>query len=387
MAFEFIQQALTERKQNGLYRQHHVVIENHDAMLNVDGKPYLNFASNDYLGLSQHPAVLQTWVEGLAKYGAGSGASPLVTGFSLAHQQLTDSIAALVGRDNVLLFSSGFAANQAICQALFNKGGELYADKLSHASLIDGGLHSKAAMKRFKHNDLNHLQQLLCKGDASINERLIVSEGIFSMDGDCGDVTALAGIAEQHNCWLMIDDAHGFGVFGEQRQGVAASKANQQQCQVLMATLGKACGIGGAFVAGSEELIEFLQNYARHYIYSTAMPPAQAHAAIAAIELIKQGVGHAALHTNIQYFKQRISSEGFDLLDSNSAIQPLVIGKPKTVMAMAGKLKQLGVWVGAMRYPTVPKQTDRLRVTLSAAHQSTDIDALVDALCVARESL
>ncbi len=386
MAFDFIQPALSERKRQSLYRQHHAVVESHDGMINVDGKAYLNFASNDYLGLSQHPQVLQAWVEGLAKYGAGSGASPLVTGYTAAHQSLSDTLAELVERQQVLLFSSGFAANHALCQALFENGGEIYADKLSHASIIEGGLHSNATMKRFKHNDSAHLHQLLVKRERSVNARLIVTEGVFSMDGDRGHVSALASIAEQHDSWLMVDDAHGFGVFGQHGQGIAASNANQTQCQVLMATLGKACGIGGAFIAGSADLIAYLQNFARHYIYSTAMPPAQAYAAITAIELIKQGETRKTLHANIAHFHQRMQAEGFALEDSDSAIQPLIVGSPEATLKMADKLKQLGIWVGAMRYPTVPKHTDRLRITLNALHQTSDIDALVDALSLAREA-
>ena len=388
MAFEFIAGDLEARDHQHLLRKPVVVKESHDGMIEVDGKPYINFSSNDYLGLKQDPTVLQAWLEGLAIYGGGSGASPLVTGHTVAHQRLCEDLAQHVNRDAVMLFSSGFAANQAICQALFKQPGQLVADKLSHASLIEGGLSTPAQFKRFAHNDLAHLQSLLTPAkaeDTANGNRLIATEGVFSMDGDTAPVKEIAKLAASNNAWLMVDDAHGFGVFGDQGQGVAASQTDQAQCQVLMATLGKACGTGGAFVAGSRDLIDYLTNFAKHYIYSTAMPPAQAHASSAAVEMIKIGESREKLHENIQYFREAMTDKGFKLLVSDSAIQPIILGDPKVTLDYSQQLKLLGMWVSAIRSPTVPKGTDRLRITLSSLHQREDIDALLDALQIARE--
>ncbi|WP_100641913.1 aminotransferase class I/II-fold pyridoxal phosphate-dependent enzyme [Alteromonas facilis] len=389
MAFSFIQSDVAQRQSQALLRKHHVIDQEHEALISVDGKAYINFASNDYLGLRQHPEVLQAWVEGLELYGGGSGASPLVTGYYRAHQQLSETLAEMLGRDEVLLFTSGYAANQAICQALFKHGGVLLADKLSHASLIEAGRNITGEFKRFRHNDMHHLTTLLSGSDAvaaDSQNRLIASEGIFSMDGDSADVLALKAMAKENNAWFMIDDAHGFGVIGAKGEGIAASQAEQRECQIVMATLGKACGTGGAFVAGSHDLIAYLTNFARHYIYSTAMSPAQAHATLKALQLVKAGEQRARLHENIGYFRQRMHDADLILSDSVSAIQPVKLGSPERTLAAASRLKELGIWVGAMRYPTVPKGSDRLRITLSSQHHKRDLDVLVDALSIIQES-
>lgn len=385
MAFDFIADEVEKRRQQHLLRTPIIIEEDHQGMIRVAGDAYINFSSNDYLGLRQNPTVLQAWLEGLALYGGGSGASPLVTGFTTAHQTLCDDLAALLNRDAVILFSSGFAANQAICQALFKQPGRLFADKLSHASLIEGGFTSPAEFKRFAHNDVAHLEALL-RSAAGAND-LIATEGVFSMDGDCAPIIELARVAKHTNAWLMIDDAHGFGVLGDHGEGAAASQTSQSECQIIMGTLGKACGTGGAFVAGSKVFIEYMTNFAKHFIYSTSMPPAQAHASSTALALLKSGEERARLHDNIDYFRGRMRSEGFELMDSNSAIQPIILGDPKLALAYAQQLKSLGLWISAIRYPTVPKNTDRLRITINSQHQAADIDALVDALSIVRERL
>ncbi|MBT0587629.1 aminotransferase class I/II-fold pyridoxal phosphate-dependent enzyme [Alteromonas oceanisediminis] len=392
MAFAFIQTELDARAAEQLRRQHVVIEEDAHGMIKVDGAAYINFSSNDYLGLRQHPRVLQRWAEGLAQYGGGSGASPLVTGYTRAHQQLCDNLADLLNREAVLLFSSGFAANHAICQALLKPDSIVYADKLSHASLIEGARNSQGTLKRFHHNDLSHLHRLLNADKKALEkDRLIATEGVFSMDGDQAPVTALVDTVRSHTTtssapWLMIDDAHGFGVVGEHGAGVAAS-ATQNECQIIMATLGKACGTGGAFVAGSPALIDYLTQFAKHYIYSTAMPPAQALASSMALKLIQRGEQREVLHTNIAHFTRGMQASGFAISGSDSAIQPVIIGEAHKTLAYAERLKALGIWVTPIRYPTVPKGTARLRITLSAQHQSQDIDALVDALCIVRDAM
>ena len=382
MAFDFIPRALTERREQSLFRQRQPIEVSTGTLIKVGGQHYINFASNDYLGMRQSMAVMQAWVDGISEFGGGSGASPLVTGYTNAHQALETYLAEALGREQVLLFNSGFAANQAICQALFKDSnvpvGSIVADKLIHASLIDGALASQASLLRFRHNDLSHLQQQL---DKTSGDTLVVTEGIFSMDGDQSPLHPMLPIVEAHQAWLMLDDAHGFGVLGNTGMGCAEEFVlSQQQLPVLMATFGKAIGTAGAFVAGSREFIDYLSNFARHYIYSTAMPPAQAVATLASLKAIRPGVQRAQLQENIQQFKGLARAAGITLMLSDSPIQGVIVGDPQTALGASERLKSLGIWVAAIRYPTVPKGTDRLRLTITASHQNEDIIALVDAL-------
>ena len=379
MAFDWLDTALAQRYQDGYLRTRHCQQYEKDAVVNINGEHFLNFASNDYLGMRQHQGVLQAWVEGLAHFGGGSGASPLVTGYSQAHLALEAYLADKLQREAVLLFNSGFAANQAICQALFADGGHIVADKLMHASFIDGAMSSNATLSRFKHNDVSHAETLLSKSE--VTDKLLVSEGVFSMDGDSAPVSELTSLATAHNAWLMLDDAHAFGVTGEHGLGSAdAYGLSQASLAVLMATFGKAIGTGGAFIAGSQLLIDYLINHARHYIYSTAMPPAQAVATLQSLTYCEEGEARAALHDNIAYFRDIAAQNGIDVMSSQSAIQPVLIGDPQRAVAISEAMRSRGIWVTAMRHPTVPKGTDRLRITLSALHQKKDIDVMCDAL-------
>jgi 8-amino-7-oxononanoate synthase len=373
---------LAERKAQGYFRQRTCIEYEQDGIIAVNGKHYLNFASNDYLGLRQHEGVMQAWVEGMAQYGAGSGASPLVTGYSYAHKALEDSLADKLNREAVLLFNSGFAANQALCQALSQPDLGLYVDRLMHASFIDAARLSPAKMRRFRHNDMQHLAHLLHKDKPASG--LLVSEGVFSMDGDSADIAGLVQQADTYSLSLLLDEAHSFGVMGNSGMGMTEqAKLSQQQCPIVMGTFGKAIGTAGAFVAGSQILIDYLVNFARHYVYSTAFPPAQAVATLVALELVNKGEQRARLHGNIGLFKQLAKAAELPILDSQSAIQPLVLGDPNRVLAASNKLASLGLWVPAIRYPTVPKHSDRLRITLSAKHSEQDITVLVDGLCLA----
>lgn len=383
MAFAFIQQALTERKAQDLYRQRFVVESGAGALIEVAGKPYLNFSSNDYLGLKTAEPVLQGWIDGISQYGSGSGASPLVTGYTQAHAELEAYLAKALGRDKVLLFNAGFAANMALCQTLAPKGVTLLADRLSHASLIDGATACEGQLKRFKHNDLNHLYTLLEQTDG---DTLIATEGVFSMDGDQAPLAQMAALAEQHQAWLMLDDAHGFGVLGKSGMGsIETFGLSQSQLPVLMGTFGKAVGTAGAFVAGSAELIDYLINCARHYVYSTAFPPAQATATLASIKLLQSGQLQAKLQANIALFTQLAAAQQLPISLSKTAIQPLIIGDSQTALKASEYLKQLGLWVSAIRYPTVPKGSARLRICLSASLTEQDIQALVDGLVLAAD--
>ena len=374
--------ARMQRLQSGYWRERTCVLAQQDGIIRVGDQHYLNFSSNDYLGLSGHPAVLQAWTEGLARFGAGSGASPLVTGYSLAHATLEAQLAEWLGRESVLLFNSGFAANQAVCQALCGSETQLIADKLMHASFIDGAQASEGRLRRFRHNDTVHLAQLLAGTDSS--ECIVATEGVFSMDGDTPPIDHIVRLASSRGAWCMLDDAHGFGVLGEQGRGcVEQFTLSQEHLPIYMATLGKAVGTAGAFVAGSAALIEHLVNFARHYVYSTAMPPAQAWATLSALRVMQQEKPQQQLRQNILLWRQLAAQEGLALLDTSSAIQPIIVGCPRRAAALSDGLAKRGIWVKAIRYPTVPKGSDRLRFTLSAAHQPQDIAAAIDALVLA----
>lgn len=394
MAFDWLETQLSERAEQGYLRQRKCQQYEKDNIICINDAHYLNFSSNDYLGMRHHEGVLQAWVEGLAQFGAGSGASPLVTGHTQAHLALEAYLADALDREAVLLFNSGFSANQAICQALFAQGGDILADRLMHASFLDGASSSKAQLRRFKHNDINHLASLFEK--VKSQDCLVATEGVFSMDGDSAPVREIADITSANKSWLMLDDAHGFGVLGEHGLGTAElHNLSQSDVPILMGTFGKAIGTGGAFIAGSQTLIDYLVNYARHYIYSTAMPPSQAVATLFSIShIVNNDDGRAKLHENIADFRNRFSAligqasdSDLYLADSHSAIQPVIVGTPEKALALSEALAQRGIWVPAIRYPTVPKGEDRLRITLSATHTSKDIEILVDAIGLSLEEV
>jgi 8-amino-7-oxononanoate synthase len=380
MAFVFMQRELAARKEQSLLRQRQCIDSAAGALIEVAGQHFINFSSNDYLGMRRSAEVAQAWVDGISEYGGGSGASPLVTGYTKAHRELEDYLAAGLGRDKVLLFNSGFAANQAICQALLQVDSELIADKLIHASLIDGAQSCDGKLVRYRHNDVEHLEQVLAKS-SQVTDKLVATEGIFSMDGDRAPLEAMLPIVTKHQAWLMLDDAHGMGVLGAHGLGTAeALSLSQQQLPILMGTFGKAIGTAGAFVAGSAELIDYLINFSRHYIYSTAMPAAQAHATTASLITLQKPQRRELLLQRITQFKQLAQRAGITLLPSDSAIQAVLVGSAEQALKISDKLKSLGIWATAIRYPTVPKGTDRLRLTLSSLHQEQDIQALIDAL-------
>ncbi|WP_413698678.1 8-amino-7-oxononanoate synthase [Psychromonas sp. KJ10-10] len=266
----------SERKEAGLYRQSQIIQSKQGRYIDIAGKRYLNFSSNDYLGLASDPALITAWQEGAYKYGVGSGGSYLVTGYNQAHHELCEQLKAWLGVDAVALFSSGYSANQAIIKLLLDKNALLLQDKLNHASLMEAGSLSPCKMLRFKHNDIGHLSSLLDKHQNP--NTLAISEGVFSMDGDKAPISQLLKQTKQHNSWLMIDDAHGLGVLGKNGQGsIVESGAKNNAPQILMATFGKALGVSGAFVAGSQDFIDYLNNFSKPYIYTTGLPPAMAH--------------------------------------------------------------------------------------------------------------
>ena len=397
MAFDFIASAIDKRRSEGLFRTRHTVDSATGPIIEIGGQHYINFSSNDYLAMRRSSVVAQAWVDGISEYGGGSGASPLVTGYTNAHQALEEYLASELMRDKVLLFNSGFAANQAVCQALFgqavfgqavfsqrdsNNKDMIIADKLMHASFIEGAQATNAKLTRFKHNDIAHLKILLNSAHVQhCQNTLVATEGVFSMDGDVAPLPDIVAMSKQADAWLMVDDAHGFGTLGKHGMGVIEThNLSQQQVPILMATFGKAIGTAGAFVAGSHDLIDYLINFAKHYIYSTAMPAAQAYATLISLQAKQSAERRTILAERIEQFKFLAHKAGLTLMPSNTAIQPLLIGDAQKALVASEKLKALGLWVTAIRYPTVPKHTDRLRITLTAGHETRDIEALVDAL-------
>lgn len=340
----------------------------------------IDFASNDYLGLASDPRVIEAQHQGARLHGAGSGASHLVTGHSRAHHELEEALAQHTGRQRALLFSTGYMANLGVLQALCDTDTQLFQDRLNHASLLDGAKLSGARSRRYHHADGEDLRRLLARADAS-QRRLIVSDGVFSMDGDVAPLDDLTTIAAQHQAWLMIDDAHGLGVLGNDGDGCVGRHYSSDQVQVLVGTLGKALGTAGAFVAGDTALIEHLIQFARPYIYTTALPPGVASASLASLQIcVSEPERRHHLQALIVRFRAEAASIGLPLMDSTSPIQPLLLGNESRVMRWSRQLGERGFRVGAIRPPTVARGQARLRITLSARHDFDDVHRLLEAL-------
>jgi len=377
-----LQAKLDQRHQQFLYRHRTHVASGCDAVLQVDGKSLINFCSNDYLGLAGHPDIAAALKAGVDQYGTGSGASHLISGHSTAHQHLEEQLAAFTGRPRALLFSTGYMANLGVINALVNRHDLVLEDQLNHASLLDGGHLSRADYKRYKHNNMQQLDYLLEQSTAS--RKLIVTDGVFSMDGDLAPLPEMSAVAAQHSGWLVVDDAHGVGVLGATGAGIVEQQGlTVEQVPILMGTLGKSFGTFGAFVAGSEALIETLIQFARTYIYTTALPPAIAAASSASLQLVRREHWRREhLQQLIQRFRHGAQQLGLQLMDSQTPIQPLLINNDQLVMEVNQQLRSRGFMVGAIRPPTVPAGSGRLRITLSASHSNQQIDQLLDALQV-----
>ncbi|RIZ67174.1 MAG: 8-amino-7-oxononanoate synthase [Methylococcales bacterium] len=363
----------------GLYRSRRVINSPQGIYLQVDGRAVLNFCSNDYLGLANHPDVLSAFKNAVDQYGVGSGSAHLICGHSAAHHALEEELAEFTGRDRALLFSTGYMANLGVMSALLGRGDAVFEDKLNHASLLDGGLMSGAVFKRYRHGDVEHLNSHLKKASG---HKLIVTDGVFSMDGDFAPLPALSKVAQDHNTGLMVDDAHGLGVLGAKGGGLLDYYGlKQADVPILMGTLGKGFGTFGAFVAGSEDLIEILIQKARTYIYTTALPAAVAEATRTSLKLvITEDWRRDKLKTLTERFSVGARQLGLQLMNSTSAIQPIVIGENQQVIEISQALLQAGFLVSAIRPPTVPQGSARLRVTFSTLHEETHVDSLLDAL-------
>ena len=364
----------------GLRRRRRVADTACDAHMRVDGRDIIGFASNDYLGLAAHPRLVAAMAEGAARYGAGSGGSHLLGGHSRAHAQVEDDLAAFSGgfsqQPRALFFSTGYMANLATLSSLADRDTTIFSDALNHASLIDGMRLSRAAIQIYPHLDLQTLDQQLSV--CTSERKLIVSDGVFSMDGDLAPIASLVALAERHHAWMVIDDAHGFGVLGEGR-GIVQQAAVRSPNLIYIGTLGKAAGVAGAFVIAHETLVEWMVQRARPYIFTTAAPPAVAHTVSASLALIASEEGQARrrrLTLSIARVREMLKRTSWQPVDSHTAIQPLVIGGNQATLALASALDAQGLWVPAIRPPTVPVGSSRLRISLSAAHSDADLDRL-----------
>lgn len=374
---ERIAQALTAQRASDGWRQRRRIEHNSVREITLDGQRYRHFSSNDYLGLSQHPAVMAAWQQGVREAGVGAGASGHVTGYSRHHAQLEQQLASWLGYPRALLFISGFAANQAVIHLLAQKSDRIIADKLAHASLLDAASHSPATLRRFAHNQPASLAKLLAT--RAEGGTLVVTEGVFSMDGDSAPLAELAAETRRAGGWLLVDDAHGIGVTGEQGRGSCWKQ--QVKPELLVVTFGKGFGVSGAALLCDDATADYVEQFSRHLIYSTAMPPAQCCALLAALAQIQQGDAlRARLQQNIARFRAGAAQLPWQLMASDSAIQPLIVGENRAALALSQRLAQAGCWVSAIRPPTVPPGTARLRITLTAAHHPEDIDALLEAL-------
>jgi 8-amino-7-oxononanoate synthase len=375
---------LAARRADNLYRQRPLLETPQGPEVVVDGKPLLAFCNNDYLGLANHPEVIAAWKAGAERWGVGGGASHLVIGHSTPHHELEEALADLTGRPRALLFSTGYMANLGAVTALVGQGDTVLEDRLNHASLLDAGLLSGARFSRYLHNDADSLCLRITRASTKEPEgnTLVVTDGVFSMDGDLADLPALAATCKNAGAWLMVDDAHGFGPLGANGGGIVEHYGlSMEDVPVLVGTLGKAFGTAGAFVAGSEELIETLVQFARPYIYTTSQPPALACATLQALKLLRtEHWRREHLNALIQQFRRGAEAIGLELMDSFTPIQPILIGDAGRAVRLSQLLRERGLMVTAIRPPTVPAGSARLRVTLSAAHSEAQVQTLLDAL-------
>lgn len=381
-----LQLALDQRKADGLLRQRRLLDSPQAEHIIANSKPYLSFCSNDYLGFANHPDLIAAMQKAAADSGVGSGASGLVTGHHRYHDDLEQQLAAFVKLPAALLFSTGYMANIGVLGALVGRGDAIFADKLNHACLNDGGYYSLAEFNRFTHNDVAALETLLKASTAK--HKLIAVDAVFSMDGDLAPLPEYLALCEKYDAYLYIDDAHGFGVLGEHGEGSLNHFKLKSQRIIMMATLGKAAGVAGAFVAGEKVVIDYLIQTAKSYVYSTPAPPALSATLSASVKLIAQGDAlRTHLHGLIAYFKANLHCKKWQLMPSITAVQPLIVGGNVEAVKLSEYLQSSGILVPAIRPPTVPKGTARLRISISAAHSLDDVKALINAIHQAEQVL
>ncbi|WP_166264257.1 8-amino-7-oxononanoate synthase [Marinobacter caseinilyticus] len=369
-------QEIEDRKAAGLYRTRRHVSGPQQPQLIADGEPMLGFCSNDYLGLANHPSLIAAAEHGLSRNGLGGASSHLICGHHEAHHQLEQKLARFTGRSGALFFSTGYMANMGVISALAGKGDTVFSDALNHASIIDGCKLSRATIKTYPHADTDALEQLLAGTDG---HKLVVTDGVFSMDGDIAPLRELAQLCHRHDALLVVDDAHGFGCLGPQGRGsVLAQGLTEAEVPVVIGTFGKAFGTSGAFVAGPALLMDYLVQKARTYIYTTAMPPALALASCASIDLVERDDARRAhLAHLVTKFRTAMTALNYQLMPSETPIQPVMVGDARAALKLSADLEKQGLLVTAIRPPTVPQGASRLRVTLSATHTDADLDRLI----------
>ena len=377
---------IEQRKQAGLYRTRRLISGPQQPELIADGKPLLSFCSNDYLGLASHSGNIEALKQALPETGLGGAASHLVCGHHQAHHELEQRLAAFTQRSSALFFSTGYMANLGVISALVGRGDTVFSDRLNHASIVDGCVLSRARLRRYAHGDVDALEAMLAE---TSGHKLVVTDGVFSMDGDVAPLRALARVCKAHDALLLVDDAHGIGVLGPQGRGsVLEAGLSEDEVPVLIGTLGKAVGTSGAFVAGPALLTDYLVQKARTYIYTTAMPPALAMATCASLDRIEADDSRRAhLNQLIDHFRSGAEQLGYELMPSKTPIQPIMVGDNHTALALSQALETRGLLVTAIRPPTVPEGQARLRVTLSAAHTRESVDQLLSALSESRHLL
>jgi 8-amino-7-oxononanoate synthase len=362
------------------WRQRHATQSPVGRELKIKGRTYLNFCSNDYLGLANHPALSAAAIEATTDRGTGAAASHLICGHQDIHQELENELAAHTGAEKAIAFSTGYMANLAFPQTFLKRGDLVLQDRLNHASLVEAGRYCEANLKRYRHLDFAHAQNILLKSSA--NKKLLTTDGVFSMDGDQAPLRELTEICRQTETLLLVDDAHGFGVLGKTGAGSLEQHGISVGAGVLMlGTLGKAGGSFGAFIAGDAVYIDSLLQQARSYIYTTALPPAVVAASRAAIHIFQtEPERREKLNSNINYFRQAVAKLHYPTVDSKTAIQPILLGDSKTALQATQLLQQQGIWITAIRPPTVPEGTARIRITISCEHRQSDLDQLIDVL-------
>jgi len=371
--------ALAEREAQSLLRIRRVIDTPCAPRVTVDGQPMLAFCSNDYLGLASEPRLAEALQAGAQRWGTGAGASHLVSGHYAVHEALEARLAEFLGLEAALSFSTGYMVNAGIAAALAGRGDAIFADRLNHASLVDGALLSRAEHHRYPHGDVDALARLLEASNAP--RKLILTDSVFSMDGDIAPLAELLALAEQHDAWLVVDDAHGFGVLGPQGRGALAEAGLNAWRLICIGTLGKAAGVSGAFVAGQRDVIAYLMQHMRTYIFTTAASPAIAHALLTAMDLVESGDARRRQLLALEaQLNEGLATTDWTLTPSRTPIQPVLLGDNDTALAVAKQLWQQGLWVPAIRPPTVPQGTARLRISLTAAHTHDDVACLINAL-------
>ncbi len=381
MVFSSLAEELRQRRAEGLERRRRVLESPQGVFVTADGRPCLSFCSNDYLGLANHPALIEAACQGAREFGVGAGASHLVTGHLAPHHRLEAELAAFLGMPRALLFSTGYMGNLGVVTALAGRSATVFADRLNHASLNDAMTLSRAHVRRYPHADMAALERMLA--ECTTARRLVITDGVFSMDGDVAPLPHLLALCERYDAWLLVDDAHGFGVLGEGGRGSLAHFGLVSPRILYLGTLGKAAGVFGAFVAGAEEAVEYLLQHARPYIFTTALPPLLACALSASLALIAwEEWRRDRLRDLATRLRGGLAGSPWRLMPSETPIQPLVVGDNAATLDLSARLLDAGILVPAIRPPTVPQGTARLRISLSAAHTVEDVDRLLAALAV-----